>query len=444
MLRYIIRRTLYMVPTVFGVILVTFVLFNMAGGDPAVMKLGKNTSPKLLEDFDIQRGYNKPLIAGRWGGIRAFADSDFARTAEPWKDATGVTHTAGRKGRLAFEPGSEYAVPLKFDLYGETRYRWRIVYRLPEGGSASFAVENADQSVSVALEPAGAWKKAVVPFTAGSETGGIKCSIKVEGEALEVASLRLRRRTEHFLDSQFWFYLRQLARLDFGRSHDTNQRVSKMIRDGILPSLALTVPIFVVGLLVSIVLSLICAFFRNTFIDRFFVVLAVVLMSVNYLVWIVLGQYMLAYLRRWFPIWGFESWRYLLLPCLIGVVSGLGAGLRFYRTVMLDEMYRDYVRTAFAKGVSKKGVLFKHVLKNAMIPVLTRVVLSIPFLYTGSLLLETFFGIPGLGRMSINAINSADVDVIRAVVFVGAILYVVANLVTDICYALVDPRVRLR
>jgi peptide/nickel transport system permease protein len=111
---------------------------------------------------------------------------------------------------------------------------------------------------------------------------------------------------------------------------------------------------------------------------------------------------------------------------------------------MLDEMYKDYVRTAFAKGVGKPGVLFRHVLKNAMIPILTSVVMAIPFLYTGSLLLESFFGIPGLGRMGINGINSADFDVIKALVFVGAMIYVAASLLTDICYALVDPRVKLR
>ena len=166
-------------------------------------------------------------------------------------------------------------------------------------------------------------------------------------------------------------------------------------------------------------------------------------MSINYLVWIIVGQYLLGYKLGWFPVWGFESWRFLVLPVIIGVVSGLGGGLRFYRTVMLDEMYKDYVRTAFAKGVSKRGVLFKHVLKNAMIPIVTNVVIAIPFLYTGSLLLESFFGIPGLGYLGINAINSSDVDVVRAIVLIGAILFVVANLLTDLCYALVDPRVKL-
>ena len=236
----------------------------------------------------------------------------------------------------------------------------------------------------------------------------------------------------------------QIRRANFGTSTSTNQRVTSMLVEGILPSLMLTVPIFFVGLIVSISLSLICAFFRNQFVDRFFVVMAVALMSINYLIFIILGQYILGYRMQWFPIWGFESWRFVLLPVLIGVVSGLGGSLRFYRTIMLDEMYRDYVRTAFAKGAGKTRVLFKHVLKNAMVPIVTNVVIVIPFLYTGSLLLETFFGIPGLGYIAINAINSSDVDVIRAIVLIGSISFVLANFLTDLCYLAVDPRVKLK
>ena len=256
--------------------------------------------------------------------------------------------------------------------------------------------------------------------------------------------MALQKKVASWYDSQLWFFLKQVATLDMGVSAETNQRVSKMVLEGILPSLALTVPMFFIGMIMEIVLALICAFFRNMFIDRFLVVFSVVLMSVNYLVWIVFGQYYFGYVHRWFPVWGFESWRYLVLPCCIGVFSGLGSGIRFYRTVMLDEMYKDYVRTAFAKGVSRSGVLFKHVLKNAMIPILTSVVMAIPFLYMGSLLLESFFGIPGIGNLAINALNNSDIDVVRAIILVGAIIYVIANLITDICYTLVDPRVKFK
>jgi peptide/nickel transport system permease protein len=262
--------------------------------------------------------------------------------------------------------------------------------------------------------------------------------------AEEIAALQKQLGLSGPLPVQFAHYLKQIVTFNFGRSFASNQEISTLILNGILPSLSLTVPIFAIELVVTIAIALFAAYYRNTWLDRSVVVLAVMGMSVSYLVYILVGQYVLAYQLRLFPIWGFESVRYLVLPVIIGVVSGLGSGVRFYRTVMLDEMYQDYVRTAFAKGNAERTVLFKHVLKNAMIPILTSVVLSIPFLYTGNLLLETFFGIPGLGYLSIEAINSSDFPVIKAVVFVGSIMYVFASLLTDICYALVDPRIKLR
>jgi len=149
-----------------------------------------------------------------------------------------------------------------------------------------------------------------------------------------------------------------------------------------------------------------------------------------------------------FPVYGYapgvHSIRFLLLPVLIALLKGLGGDVRFYRTIMLEEVSRDYVRTARAKGLTERVILFKHVLKNAMIPILTRTVLQIPFLFMGSLLLERFFGIPGLGNMTIEAIESADFPVLSAMVYLGALLFALGNLATDISYTLVDPRVRLR
>lgn len=245
-------------------------------------------------------------------------------------------------------------------------------------------------------------------------------------------------------ESQWFGYLKQLVTFDFGRSFASNQQISTLIFNGMLPSLVLATPIFVIEVIVAVSIALLAAYYRNTWIDRNIVVLSVVGLSVSYLVYILVGQYVLAYRLQLFPIWGFESVRYLILPVAIGVFSALGSQVRFYRTVMLDEMYQDYVRTAFAKGSRQRTVLFQHVLKNAMIPILTSVVLAIPFLYTGNLLLENFFGIPGLGYLAVEAINSTDYPVIKATVFVGSILYVVATLITDLCYALVDPRIKLR
>jgi len=169
-------------------------------------------------------------------------------------------------------------------------------------------------------------------------------------------------------------------------------------------------------------------------------------MSIPYLSFILFGQYFLAYKWGLFPVFfspDLTMAQNVALPVLIGTAAGLGGNIRFYRTVMLDEMRSDYVRTAFAKGLTTRSVLFKHVLKNAMIPIITRVVLAIPFLFLGSLLLERFFGIPGLGYLMVEAIGSRDYFVISAMTYISAILFVVFNLITDICYCLADPRVCL-
>lgn len=245
-------------------------------------------------------------------------------------------------------------------------------------------------------------------------------------------------------DSQFWQVVRQFAQFDFGKSLQSNQRISRMMADGVMPSLCITTPIFVIELMVAIALALLCAFYRNTWLDRTFVVISIVGMSISGLVYIMLGQYFFSFELGWFPVWGFEGVNYVLLPVAIGVIAGIGGSLRFYRTIMLDEMYQDYVRTAFAKGASQRQVLFKHVLKNAAIPILTNVVVAIPFLYTGSLMLESFFGIPGLGRMTVDAIYTGDEPVLFAMVFIGSVIFVIANLITDLCYTWADPRIRLQ
>ena len=440
MLNYIFRRVLQMIPTVLGVILITFILFNVVGGSPASMTLGKHVSPQALEDFDEQRGFNKPLLAGWWAKTRALADADFREANNPWRALETAEHRPGPDGALVLPAGPEVKIPLAFALRPDTAYRLTLEYRQAEGSAAvSFpGIGKKEQGFSKH------WKKVALDFQALEKTSTDDIRLEARDGALELRRVSLRRRMANPFDSQLLFYFRQLARLDFGVSSSLNQPVARLLRDGIVPSLLLTIPIFLLELVLAISLALVCAFFRDTLVDRLFVVASVALMSINYLVWIVAGQYLMGFRWGWFPVWGFASWRNLLLPVLIGTISGLGASVRFYRTIMLDEMYKDYVRTAFAKGVSRPGVLFRHVLKNAMIPIATNIVIAIPFLYTGSLLLESFFGIPGLGYLGVNAINSSDVDVVRAIVLIGSILFVIANLLTDICYAWLDPRVKLQ
>ena len=316
MLRYAVRRLLELIPTTIGILLLTFVLFNVVGGSSAQVVLGKNATKASIEAFNKRYGYDKPLILNT------------------------------REGESAF-------------------------------------------------------------------------------------------------DSQFFNFIKNVAKGDFGMSTEHREPVMDVLKRGVGPTLSLTVPMVVLGTLLGLALALGCAALRGSAFDRGVLVMSTVLMSVNYVVWVLAGQFFLAYKWRLFPIWGYENAFYLALPVLIGVLSSLGVDIRFFRTAVLDEIYKPYVRTARAKGLSGTAILVKHVLRNSLIPIVTYVSLSIPYLFTGSLLLETFFGIPGLGNVSLNAINSADLAVVRAVVLLGALLYQVVNLVTDLAYAALDPRVRL-
>ena len=249
-------------------------------------------------------------------------------------------------------------------------------------------------------------------------------------------------------DTLLYEHFRRMLTFDFGRSDADDSPIIDRIRHGMGPSLSLTVPIFTIGLFVGVVLSLFVAYFRETYIDRMGVVLCVLGMSISILLYIIGGQYLIGKVLRWFPISGFDfsPWvmvRFLALPVLVGLVEGLGGSIRFYRTVFIEETGRDYVRTARAKGCGDGRIMTRHVLQNAMIPILTRVVVAIPFLFTGSLLLESFFGIPGLGSLTVDAINGNDFSTLRAMVYIGALLFIAAQIATDIAYTLVDPRVRL-
>lgn len=233
---------------------------------------------------------------------------------------------------------------------------------------------------------------------------------------------------------------------DFGRSDD-GRSISRDISTRMWPSLALAIPTLVFGLLTNITFALLLVFFRSSYIDVWGVVLCVVLMSISPLFYIITGQYVAGKLLHLVPISGYsgglDAVKFLILPVVIGIIGGIGAGSRWYRTLFLEEAGKDYVRTARAKGLSEMRVLFRHVLKNGMIPILTGVVVVLPLLFMGSLIMESFFGIPGLGSYTIDAIQKQDFAIVRAMVFLGSVLYVLGLLLTDISYTLVDPRIRL-
>ena len=316
MIRYIVRRLLELIPTTIGILVLTFVLFHVVGGSPALTVLGKNATAESIAAFNHRYGYDKPLLVNT----------------------------------------------------------------------------NKDESL---------------------------------------------------FDSQFCSFVSNLAKGDFGLSTQYDEPVVDILKRGVGPSLTLTVPMLCGGTVIALSLALLCAAFRGGWLDRTVLVGSTILMSVNYVVWVLAGQFLLAFKFGLFPIWGYQNWTYLALPVLIGIISSLGVDVRFFRPAILDEIYKAYVRTARAKGLSGPKILVKHVLRNSLIPIVTYIALAIPYLFTGSLMLETFFGIPGLGNVSLNAIHSADMAVVRALVVLGALLYQGVNLVTDLAYAWLDPRGRL-
>ncbi|WP_294946759.1 ABC transporter permease [Sulfurivirga sp.] len=248
-------------------------------------------------------------------------------------------------------------------------------------------------------------------------------------------------------DTLFFNESMRLFTFDFGLS-DSGRDIGEDIRQRMGPSLALALPTFLLGLWVNITLALAVVLFRYSLVDRTALVAAVVLMSISGLFYIIGGQVLVSKMLHWVPISGYQpgadAWKFLILPVLIGVVSGLGSGLRWYRTLFLEEVEKEYVRTARAKGLSPWQVMRRHVLPNGLLPILTGVVVVIPTLFMGSLVMESFFGIPGLGSYTIEAIQGQDFAIVKAMVFLGAVLYIVGLMLTDIAYAWADPRVRFK
>lgn len=248
-------------------------------------------------------------------------------------------------------------------------------------------------------------------------------------------------------DTIFFEHSVKLFMFDFGQSEDKRD-ISYEISQRMWPSLAIALPTFLVGLFVYISFSLLLAMFRGTYLDTWSMIVCVILMSISGLFYVIGGQYLISKVWHLVPISGYAKGltaiKFLILPVAIGILGSLGARTRLYRTFVLEEINKDYVRTARAKGLSELRVLFVHVLKNSMIPILTGVVVVIPALFLGNLIMESFFGIPGLGSYTIDAIRSQDFFIVRAMVFLGSVLYIAGLVLTDIAYTLVDPRVRLQ
>ncbi len=242
-------------------------------------------------------------------------------------------------------------------------------------------------------------------------------------------------------DAQFAHYIRTTATFQT-RSLINNEKLSRTILERAPYSLAITVPALALGWALAMVVSTLVAYYRASMIDHVGVFLAVLGMCVPYLAFIMGGQWLMFKIAPSMA-YGLANPFNIYVPVAISVVAGLGGSVRFYRTVILDETTRDYVRTAQAKGVPLPGVMFKHILKNCMLPILTNLIMAIPFLIMGSLLLELFFGIPGLGDLLLSSITNRDEPIVSGLTFLTALIYVLGTLVTDITYVIFDPRVEL-
>ena len=434
--RYIVKRILYSIWILLGIMVVTFVLFRVSAGDPTAVLLGKNPTAADVEAMRDSMGCDKPLFFGNWRITELYPAADFTggRTEIPGIELNDIEpeNAAGQDG-LHLGTGS---VVFKRQ-FNNKESKNRIIL----SGSGRFLVNRQDVELT---------------------SGGTAIELADTPDELTVAGLDadcilisagFERPNRAWYDSQALDSIKELVMFsskfpyvsffNFGNTLLTHESIRGKLWRGMIPSLMIMLPIFFGELVIGIVLAMISCAFQDRILDRAIVVLSVAGMSISYLGLIILGQWFLAYYLNLFPVWGWDSPNCVILPVIIGVVSGTGGGVRFYRTVFLDEIRREYIRTATAKGATPKRVYGIHLLRNALVPIITRASTELPFLFTGSLLLESFFGIPGLGYEGVNALNSSDLSMLKALVLLGAILFIVINLITDVAYAWVDPRVRV-
>ena len=385
MWNFFLRRFFYSLLVIFGVMLLTFVLFNLAAGDPAAAALGKNAKPEEIENFRRELGSDLPLFFGHERRTEAFR-------------ATG-------------EPG------VYCRQFAAADVRVRII-----------SADGSSREKAVAPEA----KRIRVP------NGGRAEFYRYQQNPFNSQFFRSFGELAHF-KADFPY----LEFFDFGRTISTREPIRELLWNGVWASLALMIPVFFGELFFGVALALVAAAFRDRWPDRMLVVLSVCFMSVSYLVLIIGAQWFFGYKLGWFPLWGFDGPRYLLLPVLTGILFGVGGNIRFFRTVFIDELGREYLRTAVAKGASPTRVYGVHLLRNAALQIITKAGAGLPFLFTGSLLLESFFGVPGLGFAGVDALYNSDIQLLKAVVVLSSILFVVINFLTDLAYAWADPRVRV-
>ena len=433
MLHYTIKRVFHSLLVILGTLLLTFVLFKVAAGDPTATVLGKNPSPREIEDMRRSLGADKPLLYGKWRKTELYSTASF-------KDGRNAPNGVSIEGPVENTPEGlllKNGAKLRFDRNFRAESDRTLVTAecneplLINGVEAkrSWGVLTAEIESAPSIE--------ISPASVTATIAGIHFERPVDNPFNSQMSSSIREIID--IAAQFPF----VSFFNFGDTLLTREPIRGILWRGLWPSLALMVPIFIGEMLAGMALAMIACAFRGSWIDKSVLLLSVAGMSISYIAMIIFGQWFLSYRLNLLPVWGWGDLKTLILPVAIGIVSGTGGGVRFYRTVFLNEMSKEYLRTAVAKGCNPLNVYCRHMLKNAMIPIMTRASTVLPFLFTGSLLLESFFGIPGLGYAGINALNNADIQTLKALVIVGAFLFVAINLLTDLAYAWADPRIRL-
>lgn len=438
MTAYIIRRTLYAIPILIGVNVLVFLLFFFVNSpdDMARAHLGyKRVTPEQIDRWKREHSLHLPYFYNAG-----------------WHRLGALSATKARNKAVFQTPGAgAYALVIEAPAAKQAQQQRTVrvqssqpgTLRLPKDfeadGTLVVPSATAERRVEFRLAPSQQQEPPWLRITFEVPTPAPTHRVLLEYQRALPLPARF---------TQTIFFQRSLKMLAFqyGKSDDGKDIGAEIVKR-MGPSLSITVPAFVLGLLLDVFCAMVVALYRGTYVDYWGVIVCVLLMSISALFYIMAGQVLFGKVLRLVPISGFDyglySLKFVLLPVIVAILAGLGGQVRFYRTIFLEEINRDYVRTARAKGLPERKVLFVHTLKNAMIPILTGLVISLPFLFAGSLLLESFFAIPGMGAFMLDAIQRQDFAVVQAMVSLGSFLYVVGLLLTDISYTLVDPRVRL-
>jgi peptide/nickel transport system permease protein len=440
MMAYIIRRSLYAIPILLGVNVLVFGLFFFVNSpdDMARAHLGrKRVTPDQIDRWKREHSLDLPYFYNNgWRRIGALAATERENKAE------FITAGVGEYALVLEVPETRQLLQPRTVRLQSSQPRQLV---LPQGFSTQGTL------VVPAELPTQRLLFSIVPTPEGYQSAPLVTLTLTVDTPTPTYRLLLEYKDSMPLLSRFTqtiFFQRSLKMLvlQYGKSDD-GKDIGAEVFQRIGPSLSITAPAFVLGLFLDIFFAMLVAFYRGTYVDYWGIIVCVLLMSISALFYIMGGQVLLGKFLRLVPISGFDygpyGLKFLALPVIVAVVAGLGGSVRFYRTIFLEEINKDYVRTARAKGIPERAVLFIHTLKNAMIPILTGVVVSLPFLFAGSLLLESFFAIPGMGSFMLDAIQRQDFAVVQAMVSLGSFLYVVGLLLTDISYTVVDPRVRL-